>query len=266
MEARKLPADHYALMSAPGCDEAAREELYVAVATLPRPSNDPTLGTLLAPLRHPPIVHCKYEFPMGAEMRVAGIGVSGGIYLARRLFAGPLAVAEALTLAERLALALALAHAHEVVHGDLTPRTVFLPGAVLVQAKLLDFDFGPWRVATSEESVVSAGDRSGSGSGSGPGPGSVVGSPDDDPRADIFSLGCLLYQCLTGEPPFVGKSAVETMYLIATAERPHLGDKMVVVPPGLEELVGQMLAPDARDRPGDAAQVAADLGRLLATL
>lgn len=243
MEPRRLPADHYTLRSLPGCEQAARDELYVVVALLPDELDTPEARRLLIPLEHPPIVYCRYDFPMGLELRVAGTGVSGGIYLARKLINGPLPVSDALLVAERVAQALGLAHACGTIHDSVSVDTIFLSGADPGQARLLDFGF--------EARAYRHGLR-----------GDETGEHDE--RSDIFSLGCVLYQCLTGEPPFLDEGEVETMYRPVEGAAPRLSERMLSVPARLDALVARMLAPHPDDRPERANEVADELARLRA--
>jgi serine/threonine-protein kinase len=100
-------------------------------------------------------------------------------------------------LGSRVLGALAAAHGHGIVHRDIKPSNLFLPGADLDQAKLLDFGIARW---THDDLRVTR-------------PGKALGTPmymapeqtrdgdAVDARADVFSLGCVLYECATGEPP-----------------------------------------------------------------
>lgn len=214
---RKLPADHYTLASVPGHEVTAHEELYVAVGLLPESLAAPVERGVLRPATHPPIVHCKYEFPMGAKMRVMGVSMSGGIVLSTRMASGPLPVGPALTLAERVCRALALGHAHGAVHGHVGTGKIFLPGADPGGAKLLDFDF--------------------------------TLQPGRDPDADIFALGRVLFECLTGDAPDAGAA-------------PRLSEHMSKVPPALEALVGRVLNDRSGERPANAEELASELASL----
>ena len=127
-----------------------------------------------------------------------------GETLAARLRRGPLDAHDALMLAAQIADALAEAHRHGVVHRDLKPENVMITPSG--RPKLLDF--GIARLATPagyEAAETQAGTREGS----------FIGTPSYmspehieqrvlDGRSDLFSLGCVLTECLTGRPAFTG--------------------------------------------------------------
>ncbi|WP_437721978.1 serine/threonine-protein kinase [Sorangium sp. So ce861] len=120
--------------------------------------------------------------------------------LAARLRRGPLGVNEGVALALRVADALSFAHARGVVHRDLKPSNLFLPGGRLETVQVLDFGIARAKMATR---VTGTGMLLGT-----PGymaPEQARGEPDIEARADVFSLGCVLFECLTGEPAFGGE-------------------------------------------------------------
>jgi serine/threonine protein kinase len=83
-----------------------------------------------------------------------------------------------------------------------------------------------------------------------------------DARADLYSLGCILYELVTGRPPFVDEAPVQVLWQHLNAE-PEAPSKLVGdVPEGLEELILRLLAKNPRERLGHADDVAAALGRL----
>ena len=139
-----------------------------------------------------------------------------GTTLRQRIDAGPLPPRKALVFASQIAAGLAAAHQKGVVHRDLKPENIFITAGELL--KILDFG-----LAT----------RSG---GAGQGqtePGMVMGtayymSPEQirglplDARSDIFSLGVVLFEMLTGQVPFSGRSAVETMSSVLVDDPPDV--------------------------------------------
>ena len=117
-----------------------------------------------------------------------------GIDLARKLAQGPLEIAEALQLARTAAEALAAAHARGVVHRDIKPGNLFLPAGDVARLKVLDF--GIARLQLASHAMTRTGMTLGT-----PGymaPEQARGERDVDARADVFALGCVLFECLTG--------------------------------------------------------------------
>ena len=120
--------------------------------------------------------------------------------LGRRLQRGRLRVDACLALGARVASALAEAHAHGVIHRDVKPSNLFLPGGEVTRVKVLDF--GIARI-----SGVTRSTQTGAVLGT-PGylpPEQVRGESVLDPCADVFSLGCVLFECVTGAPAFAGQ-------------------------------------------------------------
>ena len=172
--------------------------------------------------------------------------------LASVLARSTLTLAESLTLAERLASALAAAHARNVVHRDLNPRNIFLVGGAVEESKLLDFGIAHLGHATRRLTL------SGSSLGT-PGymaPEQAQGAEDLDPRVDVFALGCVLFECLTARPAFVGHNVMALLTKILLEEPPRAGDINSNIPPELDELVTRMLAKNRGDRPASGAQLA----------
>lgn len=180
--------------------------------------------------------------------------------LAARLERAPLTAAESVALVVRVAEALALAHAAGVVHRDVKPSNVFLVDRDLARPKLLDF--GVARHGASARPLTRTGAVMGT-----PGymaPEQARGDRDVDVRADVFSLGCVLFECLTGCPPFVGEHPVAVLAKILLEDAPRPSE-LVELPPALDDFCLRTLAKDPADRPADAGQLAEEL-RALAPL
>ncbi len=171
-----------------------------------------------------------------------------GESLAERLRRGPLAVAEACSVAEQLCRALGAAHAQGVVHCDVKPANVLLTGDGRVKVG----DFGVARLA---ESTSQAPSSTVAGTPRYMSPEQARGRPTT-PATDVYSAGIVLYEMLAGEPPFMHGSPVELGLR-------HLQDDPQAlpagVPPALRRVVDRALAKDPADRYRDGAEMAAAL-------
>ena len=155
---------------------------------------------------------------------------------------GPLPVADALRIAREVAEALSYAHSHDVVHRDIKPENIlFLAGHPVVA------DFGIARAI----SAVGWGDRALIGRITGTpaymSPEQATGSARVDGRSDIYSLGCVLYEMLSGDPPFVGPTpgSVTAGHI---NDPPPLSKARPALPPVLESVVNVALAKLPADR------------------
>ena len=189
-----------------------------------------------------------------------------GETLAARLNKGPLPIEQALSVATETADALAAAHRHGVIHRDLKPGNVMLTKG---GAKLLDFGLAklmghgeqpaaaslasaPTRTAplTSEGGIV--------GTLQYMAPEQVEGKPADA-RTDLWALGAVLYEMLTGKRAIEGASPASLIGNIMNGQPPRLTTLQPVTPPALERLVQRCLAKAPDDRPDTAHDVADDL-------
>ncbi|MCE9579641.1 MAG: protein kinase [Deltaproteobacteria bacterium] len=174
--------------------------------------------------------------------------------LAKRLRSGPLTIDDAITLAERVLEALDAAHGASIVHRDLKPSNVFLPGGAASSAVLLDFGIAHLTDATVALTA----------------PGMVVGTPSYmspeqcrghaiDVRTDLFAVGCLLYECITGVRMFGATSSSATMAKILFETAPRVSATVPTIADELDQLIAQLVAKDPAARPASAADVLATL-------
>jgi eukaryotic-like serine/threonine-protein kinase len=164
-------------------------------------------------------------------------------------------LAEALTLFARLSDPLDFIHQTGTVHGDLKPSNVFLRDGQ--NPILMDFGLASRaRGALGREALVVTGRPRGSLPYIAP---EIIRGQIPDTRADLYALGCMLYETLTGHPPFLALSGTKIvdMHLHAAPEPPS---RLVAdIPPDLEVLVLRLLAKDPQDRFGHASALRSSL-------
>ncbi len=150
-----------------------------------------------------------------------------------------------------------LTHAHQngIVHRDLKPGNIMLARTSNGGVNVKIVDFGLAKLVNSEQKLTQTGETFGS---------PLYMSPEQclgkqlDQRADIYSLGCVLFECLTGQPPFVGASVIDTF-------NKHLRDAPPPFPPDLkvpnqvQQLIYCCLAKDKNGRPASATELIATL-------
>jgi eukaryotic-like serine/threonine-protein kinase len=184
-----------------------------------------------------------------------------GESLRGRLRTGSLSVRKAVDFAVQVSRGLAAAHARGIVHRDLKPENLFVTRDGLV--KILDFGLA--------RQLVDNGSGSGATKtlGRDTAPGVVMGtvgymSPEQargdpaDHRSDIFALGAVMYEMLTGRRAFQRSTSVETLNAILKEEPPEFPDDLKI-PPGLDRLVRHCLEKRAEDRFQSARDLAFEL-------
>jgi len=176
-----------------------------------------------------------------------------GESLERRISRGPLPIEEVFDVATQAARGLAKAHQQGIVHRDVKPANLFLTEDGTV--KVLDFGIAK---LTGEVGPTRAG--------------AFLGTPyymapeqtrgeEVDARADVWSLGAVLYQMLAGRQPFVGGSSAAVIYSVLHEEPPPLSRLRPEVPRELERIVSRMLERDPERRYADADEVLSELRR-----
>jgi serine/threonine-protein kinase len=168
---------------------------------------------------------------------------------------GELPWREVVGMAIELCDALHYAHERSVVHRDLKPSNLM----VTREGKLKLTDFGIAKHL--ERTALTAPGRT-LGTAAYMAPEQIRGTPAVSHKTDLYSLGALLYQMLTGKPPFEGASAVILMHSHLNAPPPHPGEKVQELPRELDELVVKLMAKSPTDRPWDAEAVAQTLRSL----
>jgi serine/threonine protein kinase len=229
---------------------------HVALKVVAEPQGTQSLrfqqeALVLARIAHPAIVrYLAHGSTADGEQYMAMEWLEGET-LEDRVARGPLRISETLQLGRRVAEALAVAHRHGVVHRDIKPANVFLPAGDPGQAKVLDFGIAR-SLFDPEQSlrITTAGAALGT-----PlymAPEQARGASNVDGRADIFALGCVLFECLTGRPPFAGKSPTAIMAKICLDDPVDLARRRPETPPDLVALIACMLAKNPDQRPARA--------------
>jgi tetratricopeptide (TPR) repeat protein len=215
-------------------------------------------ATVLAELRHPGIVkYVAHGRTDAGEMFLAMEWLEGED-LQQRLARSGLALDESVALIARVADTLSAAHKRGLVHRDLKPSNLFLPAGDVARAKVLDF--GIVRVSNDHDRSTQTGMVLGTIGYMAPE--QARGSHDLDARADVFALGCVLFECLTARPAFTGRDALAVQAKILLEDAPRVDELRTDVPGALCDLVARMLAKEPGRRPADAEAVNRELAAI----
>jgi hypothetical protein len=216
----------------------------------------------IASLSHPHICTL-HDVGRDGETNFLVMELLEGGTLAERLTRGPLPLAQASNIAREVADALDHAHRHGIVHRDLKPGNIFLTRS---GAKLLDFGLakgaradiaGSVSVAATAASPITA-------------EGTIVGTlnymaPEQlqgreaDARSDIWALGCVIHEMVTGVRPFDGATSVSVMAAILERQPEPLRVRQPVSPAALEHIVTRCLEKDPEERWQSARDVLGEL-------
>jgi tetratricopeptide (TPR) repeat protein len=214
---------------------------------------------VLSSLRHPGIVSYVSHGTTKRGRPFLAMEWLDGEDLAQRLLRGPLSLPETLALLRRAAEGLAQAHRQGIVHRDLKPSNLFLRHGHPENVVLLDFGLARYvqpsqtRVTASQMVLGTPGYMA---------PEQASSQPDITSSADIFSLGCVLYECLTGQPPFAAPHFVAALAKILFTEPAPLHTLRAGLPPGSQVLVNRMLAKEPGRRLPDASSLLEALSAL----
>ena len=214
----------------------------------------PNIATLFDAGESEGHVYLAYEYAQGTPLRVE---MTGGAMNPRR----------SLDLAIQLADGVADAHAQGVIHGDLRPDVVIVTGKG--SAKILDFGMAPWtrggitRVRAAKEPDAL-----------GPDAMSIVAymSPEQaiggatDARSDVFCLGAMTYEMLTGRNAFAAASAADTVVNVIQCKLVPPSEANPAVAKELDTILTRALARDINERQQSAASFAAELRSVAAML
>lgn len=209
------------------------------------------------------------------EVTDSGTTVDGSFYFIMEMLEGidvadrlkkesMLPIEEALGIAHQVALALAAAHQVGIVHRDLKPENIFLinrdgnPNFVKV------LDFGIAKTLEEDRAKLTL-------------PGMAMGTPEymapeqaagkeSDPRSDIYSLGAILYEMLSGRAPIAGQNLMEILMRKATEDPVDLGTLRPMVPARVVQLVMRTLSRAPLSRPQTMAELASEIAACISDI
>jgi serine/threonine protein kinase len=154
-----------------------------------------------------------------------------------------LSIPETLRIANDLLDALAHAHGQGIIHRDVKPANVVLSaeGAVL-----LDFGIARAVVASGTDQLTRSGIAVGTSTYMSPE--QITAAPNIDHRSDLYSLGCMLFECLAGEPPFHHGNEAVVLQLHLSQPAPDIRSMRTDTPPHLGDVITRALAKNPADR------------------
>ena len=219
---------------------------------------------VLSALDHPGILTV-YELVEEGGLTCLATERVEGETLRERLAHGPLPWTEAVEIARQVADALAAAHEAGVVHCDVKPENVM----VRRDGRVKVLDFGIARLIRRGDDLASLS----AGGGEHTGSGLVLGTPaylspeqirglELDGRSDLFSLGVMLFELLTGGRPFAEGSIAQTISAILERPAPSPAERGIVLPAGLEAILQRLLRKEREQRYLGARELVHDLKRL----
>jgi eukaryotic-like serine/threonine-protein kinase len=154
-----------------------------------------------------------------------------------------LSIPETLRIANDLLDALAHAHGHGIIHRDVKPANVVVSaqGAVL-----LDFGIARAVVASGTDQLTRSGIAVGTSTYMSPE--QITAAPNIDHRSDLYSLGCMLFECLAGEPPFHHRNEAVVLQLHLSQPAPDVRIMRAETPPHLADVIARALSKNPADR------------------
>ncbi len=183
-----------------------------------------------------------------------------GESLRERLDKGSVSIEQAVQFATEVADALGTAHRHGIVHRDIKPENILL---VEGHAVVADFGIATAMSGASDAKLTETGMAIGT---------PLYMSPEQaagetvDARSDVYSVGCTLFECLAGRPPFAGPTAASIVQQHLTATPPAIETIRLGVPEGLSLALGRALAKNPADRFDNGARLVEALKRSSATV
>ncbi len=176
---------------------------------------------------------------------------------------GPMAPGQVVRWLEELLDALGAAHSSGVIHRDIKPSNVFLVERAGVRPYVKLLDFGIAKVNATQDGQTPQTRQS-----------VVIGTPEYiapeqaqglsiGPQTDLYAVGCMAFEMLTGALPYRGGNPLETMFKHVTEATPRVRERQPDVPPALDELVYRLMAKQPLDRPKTVDEVTTLLTRAM---
>jgi serine/threonine protein kinase len=233
----------------------------VAIKILPpHPALDPEFiqrfqleARTIARLQHPHILQLFDYGSLDEILYFVTPYIEGGS-LDRLMRKGPIQPKRVETILKQIASALDYAHRQEIIHRDIKPGNILLD----TEGNALLADFGIAKITSSTTNLTGTG---------------VVGTPaymspeqthgGSDHRADIYALGVVVFEMLTGKQPYRADSAVQLMLQHVQAPIPSILTEIPSLPPALEPVMMRVLAKDPNDRYWSTSEFAEDFSRAL---
>ena len=169
-----------------------------------------------------------------------------------------LSIRTVLSIGYWVCLALDAAHKQGLIHRDVKPGNILID----INKKVMLTDFGIAKVLDGEEDLTSENIMMGTAKYLSP---EQVRGDSLDARADLYSLGLVMYECLAGKVPFVGKNDTDTALARLHRDATDIAQHRPDIDPDAARLITRLIAREPNDRYGDAAQAAAALRRIIET-
>lgn len=213
---------------------------------------------VLKNLKHPNIVRCFGGVSEDKQRFYAMELVEGGSLEDELQRRGRLSIEQVVSYGLQMCAALECSHQNKVVHRDIKPSN-FLIGS---EKQLKLSDFGLASVSASRR-ITAAGKTAGTLLYMAP---EQIRGGDLTPQTDLYALGCVFYELLTGKPPYVGESPAQTMHMHCRSEIPRVSQTILDCPVGLDRLIAKLMAKEPTQRPQSAAEVARELRAVTNTI
>jgi serine/threonine protein kinase len=234
-------------------DDPAKRTRFLADTAAAAALSHPNIATLFDVGQHEGRWFLAYEFASGETLR-------------QQMAGRPMHPRHALEIAIQIADALAEAHAHGVLHADLRPENIVVTAKG--SSKLLDTGMGAWTKGGATRTQMATAPHATSG-------GATVAaymSPEQitggeiDARSDLFSLGVIVYEMLSGRTPFAAATPADTVVNVTARVPPPPSGAVVELPKELDATLARALAKDLAVRQQSAVSLAAELRSIAAIL